>query len=143
MKTEQSGGPPGPENGESRGGKTPADATKQLDHQSSYGQSNRQVAWWEVHLWRDRMLEPLGVQDFPMAGTPAWCALPDDHPVKLAAAFDAAQHWALSVDTAQAAQAAASQAISAAADWTAVAQSNRDREEFAAASPWARRVSAA
>ncbi|MGV0081725.1 DUF2742 domain-containing protein [Mycobacterium colombiense] len=132
-------GPPGPRNGESRDTQFPALAPQQ-SQANDYRQSSRQVAWFEVALWRDRMLERLGVQNFPMVGTPAWCALPDDHPVKLAAASDAAQHWALRVDTAQEAQAAASQAISGAEDWSAIAKANRGRAEFAAANPWARRV---
>jgi hypothetical protein len=86
------------------------------------------------------MLEHLGVQSHPMLGTPAWRALPDEHPVKLAAAFDAAQHWALRVDTAQEQLVAAAQAISAAEDWSAIARVNRDRADFTAANPWARRV---
>jgi hypothetical protein len=86
------------------------------------------------------MLERLGVQDFPMVGTPTWCALDDDHPVKLAAAVDAAQHYALRVDMAQEQLAAAAQAISAAEDWSAIARANRDRADFIAANPWAKRV---
>jgi hypothetical protein len=131
--------PPGPEMARSRGSQTPA-LTQQQSQANDYRHSNRLVAWFEVVLWRDRMLERLGVQNFPMVGTPAWCALPDDHPVKLAAAFDAAQHWALRVDTDQEAQAAASQAILGAEDWSAIAKVNRGRAEFAAANPWARRV---
>jgi hypothetical protein len=56
-----------------------------------------------------------------MAGTPEWCALPDDDPVKLAALFDAARHHALRLDVNQAARAEASRDISAAADWPAIA----------------------
>jgi hypothetical protein len=132
-------GPPGPRNGESRGDQTPALAQQQ-SQANDYRQSNRQVAWLEVHLWRDRMLEQPGVQSFPVVGTPLWCALPDDHPVKLAAAVDAAQHHALRADTAQEQLAAAAQAISAAEDWSAIARANRDRADFLAANPWARRV---
>jgi len=132
-------GPPGPRNGESRGSQTPTLAQQQ-SQANDYRQSNRQVAWFEVHLWRDRMLEQLGVQSFPVVGTPSWCALPDDHPVKLAAAVDAAQHHALRADTAQEQLAAAAQAISAAEDWSAIARANCDRAAFLAANPWARRV---
>jgi hypothetical protein len=88
------------------------------------------------------MLDRLGVQTFPMVGTPAWCDLDDDDPVKHAAVFDAAQHWALHVDTCQEKRAHASQAISAAEDWSAIAQANRNRSEFLAANPWAKRVAA-
>jgi Protein of unknown function (DUF2742) len=143
MSFDNEDGRPGPRNGESRDGH-PASAQQLSDrHTSSYDQhirSSRQVAWWDVHLYRDRMLKQLGVTAFPTVGTPAWCALPDDHPAKLAAALDAAQHWALRVDTAQEQLAAAAQTISAAADWATIAKANRDRAEFTAANPWAKRV---
>src|SRR5690349_10834360 len=112
MSFDNAGGPPSPKNARNRGGQHPALTQQHQSQANDYGQSSRQVAWWEVHTYRDRMLEQLGVQDFPTVGTPAWCALDDDHPVKLAAAFDAAQHWALRVDTAQEAQAAASRKVS-------------------------------
>lgn len=62
-----------------------------------------------------------------MIGTPAWCSLPDDHPAKIAAIYDAAQHWALRVETCQRAECEASQAISAAANWAAIANEIRRR----------------
>jgi hypothetical protein len=80
------------------------------------------VSWWSVHEWVTRHLESVGT--WPMAGTPEWVALPDDDPRKLAALLDAAQHWALRVETAQQAECEASRAVSAAADWSAIA---RDR----------------
>jgi hypothetical protein len=86
------------------------------------------------------MLDRLGVQTFPMVGTVAWCDLPDDNPVKIAAALDAAQHWALRVETCQEALRDASQAVSAAEDWAAVGRRHQQRADFLAANPWARRV---
>jgi hypothetical protein len=56
-----------------------------------------------------------------MAGTPEWCALPDG-PVKLAALYGAARHWALRLETSQQAQSDASRDVSAAADWAAIAR---------------------
>jgi hypothetical protein len=56
-----------------------------------------------------------------MAGTPAWCLLDDDDPAKVAALFDAAQHWALRIETSQQAKCAASREISTAAEWSAIA----------------------
>ena len=103
-------------------------------------QCSRQVAWYEVHLWRDRMLKHFCVQTFPMAGTPTWCALPDDDPVKLAAALDAASHWALRLDTCQEASSRASQTISAALDWAAEARIQQQHAEFYADKPYLRRV---
>jgi hypothetical protein len=77
------------------------------------------VSWWAVHEHVTPFLETSG--SWPMAGTPAWCSLPDEDPRKLAALLDAARHWVLRVETGQEAAAQASQAISAAADWSAVA----------------------
>lgn len=134
------GGPPGPENGESRGGQSPASA-QQLAHDSYNNDitTSRQVAWWEVHLWRDRTLERLG-HAFPMAGTPAWCALGDDDPAKLAAALDAAQHWALRVETCQETQAAAAKAVSTAENWAKIANRHRERADCIAAHRWMKRA---
>jgi hypothetical protein len=78
-----------------------------------------QVAWWTVHEFVSPLLEAVG--SWPIVGTPAWCALPDDDPAKLAALLDAAQHHALRVETAQQAMAEASHDISAAAHWSAIA----------------------
>jgi hypothetical protein len=57
-----------------------------------------------------------------MAGTPAWCLLADGDPVKLAAIYDAAQHWILRVETCQVAECEASHDVSAAIDWSTVAR---------------------
>ena len=74
-----------------------------------------------------------------MAGTPAWCALDDTDPVKLAALLDAAQHWALRVETCQTAECEASHAISAAFDWATHGQRLKDHNEFYAQRPWLKR----
>ena len=76
---------------------------------------------------------------WPAAGTPAWCDLPDDDPAKLAALLDAAQHWALRVETCQAAQCEASRDISAAYDWAALSVWLRRHREFYAAHPYLKR----
>jgi hypothetical protein len=81
--------------------------------------NSQQVSWWSVHEHVAPMLEQ--VQSWPTIGTPTWCQLPDDDPAKLAALLDAAQHWALRVETCQQARADASREISAAADWSAIA----------------------
>ncbi len=81
--------------------------------------TSQQVAWWEVHEHVAPVLEAVG--SWPTVGTPAWCARPDDDPAKLAALFDAARHWALRLEACQQAQCQASRAVSAAADWSAVA----------------------
>ena len=81
---------------------------------------SQQVSWWSVHQHVTPLLVSTGT--WPMAGTPEWCQLADDDPRKLAALLDAARHWALRVETCQQSACEASQAISAAADWKAVAR---------------------
>ena len=98
---------------------------------------SRQVSWWSVHEYVEPLLTQVAA--WPMIGTPAWCDLADDDPRKWAAIFDAAQHWALRVETRQAAMAEASHGISAAADGPSIAQRIRDRQEFNAAHPWMKR----
>jgi hypothetical protein len=80
------------------------------------------------------------VESWPMAGTPAWCALDDRDPAKWAALLDAAQHHALRIETAQETQAQTSRDVSAAADWPAIARETQRRNEFYAARPWMKRI---
>lgn len=75
-----------------------------------------------------------------MVGTPAWCELADDDPVKLAALFDAAQHHALRVESCQQAHCDASRQVSGAVDWSALAHEINQRADFYAARPWLRRL---
>jgi hypothetical protein len=89
------------------------------DPRNSLITSSRQVNWLTVHQFVAPVLAAAG--SWPMVGTPAWCALDDDHPAKIAAIYDAAQHWALRVDTCQAALSQTSHDISAAEDWSALA----------------------
>ena len=77
----------------------------------------RTVDWFTVHEFVVPVLDR--AVSWPMAGSLAWQHLDDDDPVKIAALFDAARHWALRVDTAQAAMA---EAISTSADWRSLAQ---------------------
>jgi hypothetical protein len=100
--------------------------------------ASRQVSWWAVHEFVTAVLSQ--VNGWPMAGTPAWCSLAHEDPRKWAAVFDAGQHHTLRVETAQAAMAEASQAISAAADWGRIGQRIRERNEFYASRPWLRRT---
>lgn len=83
--------------------------------------ANRQVSWWGVHDYVTRL--QAGITSWPMVGTQAWCVLADDDPVKLAAIYDAAQHWALRIETCQVAKCEASHDVSAAADWKALGTS--------------------
>jgi hypothetical protein len=148
MSFDNADGPPDPKNdGGGRDDQSSAPTHHQpADHQiASNGQlitASRQVAWWPVYDYINRQRRHLGALELsgPLLGTPAWVALPDDHPAKLSAVLNAAEAVAYSVNADQAAAVAASRAISAAADWSAIAKANRDRADFLAANPWARRV---
>ncbi len=89
--------------------------------------SSQQVSWWSVHEHVAPIL--MAVRSWPTAGTPQWCALDDGDPVKLAAIFDAAQHWALRLETCQQQRAEASHDVSGAADWKAIAIAMQRRRE--------------
>jgi hypothetical protein len=65
------------------------------------------------------------IDDWPLAGTPAWCLLNDDDPAKIAAVLDAGRHWALRLDCEQHVRAEASRAISGSADWAAMSRNLR------------------
>jgi hypothetical protein len=100
--------------------------------------SSQQVNWWAVHQFVSQLLEQVG--QWPTAGTPAWCALSDDDPVKIAALYDAAQHHALRVETCQQARCDASREVADALDWSALARDIQQRSDFYAARPWLRRA---
>jgi hypothetical protein len=99
---------------------------------------SRQVHWWFVHEYVEPILTDVG--SWPMVGTWEWYDLADDDPRKLAAIYDAAQHWALRVDSCQEAYADAGSEISSAADWSRIAQYLRTEREWYAQHPWAKRV---
>ncbi len=86
------------------------------------------VAWWPVHEYVEQLLAQAD-SGWPVAGTPAWCALPDGDPRKVFALIAASEHHVLRMEAAQEARAEASKAISAAADWPAVAREIRHRDE--------------
>lgn len=94
-----------------------------MNQHNGKGLTSQQVDWWSVHTAVAAILAD--ADTWPMVGTPAWCALPDDDPRKLAALCDAAQHWALRVETCQQARAEASHEISASADWSTIATAHR------------------
>ena len=99
--------------------------------------TSQQVSWWSTHEF---VVAHLQVEHWPLVGTPAWCQLDDDDPVKWASVLDAARHWALRVDTCQQAHADASSEVSAAADWSHIAEYIRAEREFYAAHPWMKRA---
>ncbi len=108
--------------------------------------ASRSVAWWPVLTYIADLLgvEPTAVPDeaqrVPLLGTPAWCALPDDAPAKLAAVLHGGCHHALRLELTQEASAEASKAISTMHDWKAVAGELSGLAAHREANPWARRV---
>jgi Protein of unknown function (DUF2742) len=99
--------------------------------------SSQQVSFSEVNRFLAELLEQ--VDDWPMLGTPAWCDLSADDAVKWAAVFDAAQHWALRLETCQEARADASRAVAGAADWSAISREINQRTAFYDARSYLRR----
>lgn len=89
--------------------------------------SSLEVSWWPTHLFISALVDRANY--LPYAGTPAWCALPDSDPNKLLALAVAGEHHVLRMEAAQEAMAQASRDISAAANWTAIANANRRRAE--------------
>lgn len=85
--------------------------------------ASQQVCWFEVYAFVSERLA--GIASWPTAGTTAWAAMPDDDPRKLAAILEAGVHWALRIDAEQEALAQAQLDVSSAADWSAIASSNR------------------
>jgi hypothetical protein len=100
---------------------------------------SQQVDWWETHRFMEAACAQANLGPLPAAGTPAWRALDDTDPRKLLGLAVAGEHHVLRVETAQAAVADASRAVSEAADWTAVAREVQQRATFRAERPWMRR----
>ena len=99
---------------------------------------SQQVSWFSVHTFVAPLLDQ--VVSWPMVGTPAWCQLDDTDPLKLAALYDAARHWALRLETCQVADCEASKDVAAAADWSAIASRLRQHADYYAERPWLKRV---
>lgn len=85
--------------------------------------SSREVSCIVVYRYVAATL--IDVADWPDCGTPAWTALDDADPRKLASLYHAALNWALTQDILQGAEREASQAISLAADWKSIASQKR------------------
>jgi Protein of unknown function (DUF2742) len=96
---------------------------------------NPAVYWWAVHEFMEAALAQANTGPLPWPGTPAWCELADGDPRKLLALAEFGVHHALRVETAQAAAADASRAVSAAANWTQISSDVR----FRADRPWLKR----
>ena len=105
------------------------------------GIESRSVAWMPVYELLAPHLGPPG--SCPILGTPAWVALPDDHPDKLEALLYAALYWVLAEDTRQEQRADASKDIAAAADWAGLASEHQNLTTYRAARPWMNRTRSA
>jgi Protein of unknown function (DUF2742) len=86
-----------------------------------------QVSWWDCHVFMTEMARQANCGPVPWPGTASWCELADGDPRKLLALAEFGVHHALRVETAQQAECEASHAISAAENWSRVAQSNLQR----------------
>lgn len=82
--------------------------------------NSQQVCWTAVLAFVER--RGINPTTALIAGTPAWAALDDQHPDKLAAVLAAGVHHALRLDLNQEVVADASKAVAGAEDWSAVAQ---------------------
>ncbi|OBK91479.1 DUF2742 domain-containing protein [Mycolicibacter sinensis] len=100
--------------------------------------ASRSVSWWPTHEFVAELLAQANTAP-PMAGTPAWCALADDDPLKLLSLAQAGEHHVLRMEVAQGHRAAASRAVAASVDWGKVGREIHQRAEFRAAHPWSRR----
>ncbi|WP_176358173.1 DUF2742 domain-containing protein [Mycobacterium persicum] len=87
----------------------------------------RQTCWLAVH----DLVAPIlgGIGYWPLLGSPEWCSLPDADARKWGAVIDGGQHHALRLELNQLALAEASRAVSAAADWGALASDIRNRRD--------------
>ena len=88
---------------------------------------SRQVSWWDTHVFIAELTKHCN--DLPVAGAPTWCALADDDPRKLLSLAVAGEHHVLRIEAVQAAMAEASHAVSAAAEWSEVANTMQRRRE--------------
>ena len=112
-----------------------ANTDRDFDYDQRGPVTARSVSWWSVHEYVTGFIGTL--TDWPMAGTPEWCDLDDYEPRKLAAVLIAGSHHALRVETAQEANAAASKAVAAAADWPAIAKEIHQLHNWRSTRPWA------
>lgn len=99
---------------------------------------SRSVSWWPTHEFVAQLLAQANTAP-PMAGTPAWCALADDDPLKLLSLAQAGEHHCLRMEVAQGQRAEASRAIAASAPWGQIGREIQQRAAFRTANPWAQR----
>ncbi|MEX3644327.1 DUF2742 domain-containing protein [Mycolicibacterium porcinum] len=102
---------------------------------------SRQVSWFEVYRFADRLAtsHDVALNHLPLPGTPAWCGMDDTDARKLLALVLGGVREALGNEIHQDAMAEASQAISAAADWTATARAQLRHAHAVASGAYIRR----
>ena len=99
---------------------------------------SQQVSWLSVNELVNAVLDH--VNNWPLAGTTAWCSLANDDPRKWAAVLDGGRHHALRMELNQEARSRASKDVQGTADWATIARSVRFREDFYREKPWLKRV---
>ncbi len=104
--------------------------------------SSSQRTFWPVWEFGQKLLAEAGIaaEDLHPPGTAAWVALDDDDPAKILACVLDSPHHTARVEAGQVAMAAASRAVSAAADWGQVARETVALQSFRTSRPWAKRV---
>lgn len=95
---------------------------------------SREIDWYRVY----RFVEPF-LRSCPYPGTPAWCALSDHDPAKMAAVLLAGALWSLNESARADAMKQASRDISAAYDWAVISRRICEREKFYHQKPWLKR----
>lgn len=91
--------------------------------------ASQEVSWWATHVFITELVAQANTT-LPWAGTPAWRALDDADPRKLLSLALAGEHHVLRIESGQQAIAEAGEAISAAEDWSQVAQQVQRRREI-------------
>ncbi|WP_052066182.1 DUF2742 domain-containing protein [Rhodococcoides fascians] len=107
------------------------------------GHPSREVDFIAVH---DRLAPILDdavlLGDIPVLGSPAWVDIPNGDVRWRHSVVAAGYRWAAREWLEQDARIEASHELSESRDWSAVARSIRQRNEYLAANPWARRTPA-
>ena len=81
--------------------------------------ASREISWYSTFLFAERYASDhdVALDNLPIAGTPAWCGMPDDDARKLLALVLGGVREALNHDAAQAQLIDASHEVAAAAKW--------------------------
>ena len=95
---------------------------------------SRQIDYYKVF----QLVQPLLGDPGPVAGSPAWDSLDDQHPQKWASVLWAAIYWCVNEDAREAAIADAGVEIACAAPWAEIAHRRLQRQMWEKSHPWAR-----